>query len=95
MISTPISCTSDYYSGSDFDYDDDVVKAAPQHHCSLNDTNIILQTLIQNQYQQSSSNISSTNKIQQSIQLLKVTTIKFILFHYIFLFFLSIVSTRI
>ncbi|CAF0717188.1 unnamed protein product [Adineta steineri] len=72
MISTPISCTSDYYSGSDFDYDDDVVKAAPQHHCSLNDTNIILQTLIQNQYQQSSSNISSTNKIQQSIQLLKL-----------------------
>jgi len=73
MISTTISCTSDYYSSSDLDYDDDdVVKAAPQQHCSTKQTNIILQTLLQHHSHESSSKISSTIKVQQSIRLLKV-----------------------
>jgi hypothetical protein len=67
MISTPMSCTSDYYSGSDIDYDDDdhVVKAAPQHHCSTTETNIILHTLLQ-------YDNSSTSQIEHSMGLFKV-----------------------
>ena len=75
MISTPISCTSDYYSSSDIEYDDDddfVVKAAPQHHFSTKETNIIFQTLLQYHNHQTSSHISSTIKLQQSMRLLKV-----------------------
>jgi hypothetical protein len=75
MISTPMSCTSDYYSGSDIDYDEDdhVVKAAPQYHCSTKETNIILQTLLQydNDHQQTSC-LSSTIQIEQSMRLFKV-----------------------
>ncbi len=74
MISTSISSTSDYYSGSDLEYDDDdVVKAAPQHHSfSTKETNIVLQTLLQHHYHQSPLYICSTIKVQQSIRLLEV-----------------------
>ncbi|CAF3920841.1 unnamed protein product [Rotaria sp. Silwood2] len=72
MISTSICCTSDYYSSSDIEYDDvdEVVKAAPQHLSSINETNIILQTLFQ--YHHSPSLISSTIKFQQSMRLFKL-----------------------
>jgi len=71
MISTPISSTSDYYSSSDLEYDDDdVVKATPQHHFSTKETNIILQTLLH--YHQPFVYNSSIIKAQQSIRLLKV-----------------------
>jgi hypothetical protein len=75
MIFTPISSTSDYYSGSDLEYDDDddVVKAAPQHHSfSTKETNIVLQTFLQYHYDQSPLYICSTIKVQQSIRLLEV-----------------------
>ncbi|UJR35418.1 hypothetical protein I4U23_028175 [Adineta vaga] len=76
MISTPLSCTSDYYSSSDFDYEDNdydiVVKAAPLHSCSsIKETNFTLQTFAQQH--RPSSNLSSTVKIQQSFQLLKLS----------------------
>lgn len=67
MISTPISSTSDYYSGSDFDDDEDIVKAAPQHHSSLNETNIILQTLLQHHTHQPLGDHSSTIKLLKVI----------------------------
>ncbi len=75
MISTSISSTSDYYSSSDLDYDD-VVKAAPHHHySSTEETNIILQTLLQHQHYNSLSYVSSSIKLQQSLRLLKVIII--------------------
>lgn len=80
-----MSSTSDYYSGSDFDYDDDngndVVKAAPQYHSSSKETNLIFQTLLQHHSHQPFIPHSCTIKNQQSIKLLKVKiNLYFILF---------------
>ncbi|CAF1341832.1 unnamed protein product [Adineta ricciae] len=79
MTSTPISCTSDYYSSSDIDYEDndydfDVVKAAPSKHCSIDETNFTIRTFAEHHDDfRSSSKISSTVKVQQSIRLFELT----------------------
>ena len=75
MISTSLSLTSDYYSGSDLSYDnddDDVVKAAPQHHHTFKQTNILLQTLLQQHHHHPSSSLPSTIRLHHSFTLLKV-----------------------
>ena len=76
MISTSLSLTSDYYSGSDLDYDDDddVVKAAPHHHHTSEQPKIILQTLLQHHHHHyPPSSLSSTTRLHHSLTLLKVT----------------------
>ncbi|CAM4913179.1 unnamed protein product [Rotaria socialis] len=70
MISTPMCCTSDYYSGSDIEYDEDFVKAAPRHLSSTNETNNIFHTLFQSRHSQPST--TSISQIQQSMKLIKL-----------------------
>ncbi|CAM4777046.1 unnamed protein product [Rotaria magnacalcarata] len=70
MISTPMCCTSDYYSGSDLEYDEDFVKAAPQYLSSTNEINNVFHTLFQ--YHHSQPSTTSISQIQQSMKLIKL-----------------------
>ena len=83
MISTPVSSTSDYYSSSDIEYDDDndddrIDATAQQSFPCREKVQISAERLIalfhHEQHHSPSNLISSTIKIQQSMRLIQVST---------------------